>query len=227
MKLVTLVKKLKSNLRNQRLHGYLLKTGKLLQQIPIGKYIINTTEKKIALIENEQKDLVEYLTKLFDENSIQNKNKIDQLKNSYTYLIYSDKNMLLKNLNNTLNNLNRLNNQKYGFPEKLYSKMQHEIEKSHKQIKYVEEYNSKFINNEKSAYKSLWRKSSFELDDEQLTAIVTDDKHNLVVAGAGSGKTEVLITRIAYLVRREHSAVNTERILALAFQRKAAGEVSD
>jgi DNA helicase IV len=39
-------------------------------------------------------------------------------------------------------------------------------------------------------------------------AIITDDKHNLVVAGAGSGKTEVLITRIAYLIKRK-SEVNT------------------
>ena len=64
-------------------------------------------------------------------------------------------------------------------------------------------YNSSFIKQRKEEYKYLWNTGSFTLDDEQQTAIIVDDKYNLVVAAAGSGKTEVLTIRIAYLIKRK------------------------
>ncbi|MEM3628048.1 MAG: UvrD-helicase domain-containing protein [Candidatus Bathyarchaeia archaeon] len=63
------------------------------------------------------------------------------------------------------------------------------------------------------------------MDEEQKEAVVKDDKHNLVVAAAGSGKTEVLITRIAYLIERKPDGVKPNRILAIAFQDKARREI--
>ena len=60
-----------------------------------------------------------------------------------------------------------------------------------------------------------------------IAAIIIDDTHNLVVAGAGSGKTEVLITRVAYLKERESDGIIAKRILILAFQNKAAREISE
>jgi len=73
----------------------------------------------------------------------------------------------------------------------------------------------------------LFQKSPFPLDESQKRAIIIDDTHNLVVAGAGSGKTEVLITRAAYLREREPDAIDPKRILLLAFQNKAAGEIKE
>ena len=74
----------------------------------------------------------------------------------------------------------------------------------------------------------LFQKSSFPLDENQRRAVIVDDKHNLVIAGAGSGKTETLITRIAYLILRRHPIpFRPERILALAFQKKASEEMRD
>jgi ATP-dependent DNA helicase RecQ len=57
-------------------------------------------------------------------------------------------------------------------------------------------------------------------------AIVTDDRENanvLVLAGPGSGKTRVLVHRIAYLVRMRRE--NPQAILALAYNRHAALEI--
>ncbi len=87
-------------------------------------------------------------------------------------------------------------------------------------------YNSTFVEHRKKVYADLFNNDKIRLDDEQKTAIVTDDTHNLVVAGAGAGKTEVLTTRIAYLVKRKPDGVLPERILALAFQKEAANEIA-
>ncbi|MBS1158439.1 MAG: RecQ family ATP-dependent helicase [Proteobacteria bacterium] len=57
-------------------------------------------------------------------------------------------------------------------------------------------------------------------------AIVTDERENtnvLVLAGPGSGKTRVLVHRIAYLVRMRRE--NPRAILALAYNRHAALEI--
>ena len=60
------------------------------------------------------------------------------------------------------------------------------------------------------------------LDDRQTDAVIKDDWHNLIIAPAGSGKTKVLTTRIAFLLKM---SVNPKRILALAYGKKAAQEM--
>lgn len=90
----------------------------------------------------------------------------------------------------------------------------------------VKDWNEAFIQNEKNRYPGFW--NNFEgkkLDAQQQVAVITDELNDLVIAGAGSGKTLTLVAKVYYLVK--YRSVKPEEILILAFNRKAAAEITE
>ncbi len=61
------------------------------------------------------------------------------------------------------------------------------------------------------------------LNPEQLAAVTLGDEHALILAGAGSGKTRVLTTRLAWLIK--NARVTPGGVLAVTFTNKAAREM--
>lgn len=63
------------------------------------------------------------------------------------------------------------------------------------------------------------------LNESQRSAVLVKDGALLIIAGAGSGKTRVITSRIAHLVLNEN--INPHAIVALTFTNKAAGEMKE
>ena len=72
---------------------------------------------------------------------------------------------------------------------------------------------------------TVQRTSSAQLTDEQAKAVATDEDATLVIAGAGTGKTAVIVGKSAHLGL--DLGVAPESVLVLAYNRKAALEVRE
>ena len=86
--------------------------------------------------------------------------------------------------------------------------------------------NEAFVANELARSRDLFdRIEARPLTEEQRKAVVVDERRNLVVAAAGSGKTSVIVAKAGWLVRRGYRKPSD--LLLLAFARDARNEMEE
>ncbi|HIP13417.1 MAG TPA: hypothetical protein EYG73_11960, partial [Arcobacter sp.] len=91
---------------------------------------------------------------------------------------------------------------------------------------WIEEKNTLFIKKEKRKEKTFFDTiEANPLTDKQQEAVLVNENNNLVLAGAGSGKTSVIVAKVAYLIKKE--ILNPSEILVLAFNKNAKEELEE
>ena len=84
---------------------------------------------------------------------------------------------------------------------------------------YIVNKNLKYVQSQKEILKQYFDDiEGKKLDDQQRTALITDEYSNLIIAGAGSGKTLTIIGKVKYLIEKKN--VKPENILLLSFTKK-------
>ncbi len=90
----------------------------------------------------------------------------------------------------------------------------------------VTEKNELYIRNDLEKYRVFFDTlEDYPLTDSQRRAIVTDEKYNLVIAGAGTGKTSTIVGKAGYLI--EKGMIQPQEILLISFAKKAKDEMDE
>jgi len=93
-------------------------------------------------------------------------------------------------------------------------------------VNLVKERNNAFIERECEKYKSLFDTlEAYPLTQNQRRSIITDECNNLVIAGAGTGKTSTIVGKARYII--EKGLAKPDEILLLAFARKVKEELDE
>lgn len=91
---------------------------------------------------------------------------------------------------------------------------------------YINDWNIEYIKEELRKHAKLFDNIDGKtLDYKQRIAVITDDTNDLVIAGAGSGKTLTIAAKVKYLV--ECKSINPSDILLISFTNKSSAEMTD
>jgi len=187
-------------------------------------YIRKKNEKIKAQIEKER--LLKEQTEndpVFQKLVSDMKNLVAIIKSNLRYYLTADKRIAIKNLIAiTLESIVPFHIKKgyYGYPEYDTLKIaQIDI------LTRLQKLNEIFIKETLERYKELFDNTDGKsLDKQQRMAIVIDELHNLIIAGAGSGKTLTILGKVTYLLK---CGISPQEILLIAFTKKSADELEE
>ena len=91
---------------------------------------------------------------------------------------------------------------------------------------YIVTYNRNYVATQKEKLKQYFDNiEGKKLDEQQRTALITDEYSNLIIAGAGSGKTLTILGKVQYLIEKKN--IDPKDILLLSFTKKTVEELNE
>ena len=142
-------------------------------------------------------------------------------------LLFFDKYVILIIVGGSVKDLflEKLNNQEY-ISNYLFDSVKSEIDLNNFEL---DKYNEEVLEREYIKYKDYFESmykgidDNIILDKEQIKAILADEEYSLVIAGAGTGKTTTMASKVKYLV--DIKKVDPSSIAVMSFSKKAAMEL--
>lgn len=94
-------------------------------------------------------------------------------------------------------------------------------------LRFLKGYNERYMAAQPALHAGFFDGSEFRqssvLNEDQVRAVLTNEAGTIAIAGPGSGKTKMLVDRVAFYVLKKH--VPASSVLVLAYNRTAAEEV--
>ncbi|MCQ2735173.1 MAG: AAA family ATPase, partial [Alphaproteobacteria bacterium] len=87
----------------------------------------------------------------------------------------------------------------------------------------VKAHNKEFMEKEVEKYPDVFKTGEYDLNEEQKLAVVADVDNCLVIAGAGCGKTSMIVAKVNYLI---HKGINPGKILVLSYTKKTVEDLN-
>jgi len=101
--------------------------------------------------------------------------------------------------------------------------------KNYKKIPNLrKEFNISFVESELKTYSDFFNniedgENFVELDEQQRKAVVTDEDNNLIIAGAGSGKTTTIVGKVNYIL--DKYKVNPKEVLLISYTKASSNDL--
>jgi len=87
-----------------------------------------------------------------------------------------------------------------------------------------QQYNNDFVKAETEKFADFFNSlENYPLSPDQIEAIIRDEDNNLVIAGAGTGKTTTISAKVAYLLKK--GLATPEELLIISFTKNAVKEM--
>ncbi len=124
--------------------------------------------------------------------------------------------------------ITKFNNKEY-ISAYLYQKVQKERPNIIPQDFNIDTYNDEVTETEYQKYKNYFDNMYKDIDDnihldkEQIKAILADEDYSLIIAGAGTGKTTTMASKVKYLV--DIKKVDPSKIAVMSYTKKATEEL--
>jgi len=210
---------------------------KLINFTPKYNKIVHKYNIKKTKFINEQKELnnklqkiindIKQLEKEFEQKILLLRDKLVEFQN---YLVELSKQRYINNytqveLIQKLNNIVQ-NKEKFLTNSKIKTSISELLDFYDNPTKWIQKANKSFIQNEKINEKHFFDTiEKNPLTNRQQEAVLVNENNNLILAGAGSGKTSVIVAKVSYLLKK--NILHPNEILILAFNKNAQEELEE